>query len=108
MSKHIEGTWRAEYVEFDEFWEFDTGKETPSFGCFTGWQEEHADNQAVVDRIIHAVNCYEDCLAALKQCEHIIGMARLQGKLSDNALSPVNDALLAARAAIAKSYTVSV
>ena len=44
-----------------------------------------------------------DLLAALKMCEDVIGRARLEGKLSDNALSPVNDALVAARAAIDKT-----
>ena len=37
---------------------------------------------------------------ALKLCEHVIGMARLQGKLDNSGLSPVNDALLAARDAL--------
>jgi hypothetical protein len=44
-----------------------------------------------------------ELLEALLKCEDVIGMARLQGKLSDNALSPVNDALITARAAIAKA-----
>ena len=40
---------------------------------------------------------HDALVAALKKCENVIGMARLQGKLSDNALSPVNDALIARR-----------
>jgi hypothetical protein len=44
-----------------------------------------------------------DLLAALKLCENVIGMAQLEGKLSNNALSPVQDALNAARAALDKT-----
>jgi len=47
-----------------------------------------------------------DILAALKLCENVIGMAQIQGKLSDNPLSPVSpvkDALIAARAALDKA-----
>jgi len=40
-----------------------------------------------------------DLLKALEQCEHVIGMARLQGKLSDDACS---EALIAARKALDK------
>ena len=43
-----------------------------------------------------------ELLSALQKCEHVIGMATLQGKLSNNALSPVMDALVAARAALDK------
>ena len=38
-----------------------------------------------------------ELLEALKLCENVIGMATLQGKLSDNPLSPTWDALRAAR-----------
>ena len=44
---------------------------------------------------------------ALNLCEHVIGMARLQGKLDNSGLSPVNDALLAARAALESMVRIS-
>ena len=40
---------------------------------------------------------------ALEKCENIVGMARLQGKLDGNALSPVNDAIIEARQALEKA-----
>ncbi len=44
-----------------------------------------------------------ELLEALQLCEDVIGMARLKGELSDSPLSPVNDALMAARAALSKA-----
>jgi hypothetical protein len=61
----------------------------------------YSDNHDVdSDFIVRACNAHDDLLAALKKCEDVIGMARLQGKLSSSPLSPVNDALLAARAVL--------
>ena len=37
---------------------------------------------------------------ALAACENIIGRARMEGKLDNSGLSPVNDALIKARAAL--------
>lgn len=58
-----------------------------------------AEDSANASLISAAPEMYE----ALRQCENVIGMARLQGKLSDSGLSPVNNALLAARAALKKA-----
>lgn len=43
-----------------------------------------------------------ELLSALEKCANVIGMGRLQGKLSDNPFSPVNDALMAAHAVLDK------
>ena len=43
---------------------------------------------------------FDNLLTALEKCEHVIGMEQLRGKLSNNALSPVSDALVAARRAL--------
>jgi hypothetical protein len=63
-------------------------------------------NLAVADVAMSAdaalIAAAPDLLSALIKCEDIIGMAQLQGKLSDNACSPVNDALVAARKALDK------
>lgn len=46
---------------------------------------------------VKLANAAPAAIEALKKCEDVIGMARLQGKLSNSGLSPVNDALIAAR-----------
>ena len=56
-----------------------------------------------VKRNIALVVAAPELLAALEKCENVIGMAQLQGKLSNNALSPVSDALVAARNALDKT-----
>ncbi len=64
------------------------------FADVNGGEETAKANAAL---IVRAVNSYEPLVAALNLCENVIGMAVLQGKLSDNALSPQWDALRAAR-----------
>ena len=64
---------------------------------------EIPDNSFQAEANARLIAAAPDLLAALKMCEDVIGWARLEGKLSDNALSPVNDALVAAGAAIDKT-----
>jgi hypothetical protein len=54
------------------------------------------DQRADFESAKRIVRAAPRLLEALNKCEDVIGMARLQGKLSNNALSPVNDALIAA------------
>jgi tRNA C32,U32 (ribose-2'-O)-methylase TrmJ len=63
----------------------------------TAAQRRWANNAAL---IVRAANSFDALKSALEKCENVIGMARLQGKLSDNALSPVNNALISAHAAL--------
>lgn len=63
-----------------------------------GFSDETKEANAAF--IVRAVNSHEKLVKALEACENVIGMARLQGKLSDNGLSPVSDALILARNAL--------
>jgi hypothetical protein len=105
MSKHTATPWHLYKSQYDGRLYVLTEPRTndPFKGrtiCHSDGSKEGEQNMRF---IVKAVNNHERLVAALKQCEDIIGMARLQGKLSDNAQSPVNDALIAARAAIAKA-----
>lgn len=81
------GTWNAK-IDSDE-----TG-----IAVVGGTTESEAVDRAY--RITRAVNSHAALVEALQKCENVIGMARLQCKLDDSGLSPVNDALVAARKAL--------
>ena len=58
---------------------------------------------AAGQRAITICNAADELLEALMKCENVLGLARAQGKLSNNGFSPVSDAIIAARRAIDKT-----
>jgi len=72
--------------------------------------ETHGEGQTLVHNAAYltlAANILPEMIAALEKCEDVIGGARLQGILSNNAFSPVNAALIAARTALDKTREVA-
>ncbi len=56
--------------------------------------------QANASELVLRWNCHEPLLTALRKCEDVIGMAQLRGQLTDNAFSPVSEAVVSARRAL--------
>jgi len=71
--------------------------------------DSHGDIIATCDdcrnaeELVKHHNLFAELVAALNKCEDVIGMARLHGKLSDNALIAVNDALIAVHGVLDKT-----
>jgi hypothetical protein len=100
MGKYTAGPWQVVKLDDDVYIQKGNGTKENSGQALLARIQRSGEQQKANASLIAAA---PELLEALKQCENIIGMARLQGKLSDNALDPVNDALLLARSAISKA-----
>lgn len=97
-TKHTPGPWTMAAPKGNlTAWAIESAMQHP-----VAWVAQTLADNRIDDANARLIAAAPELLAALEKCENVIGMARLQGKLSDNPFDPVNDALLAARAVLDK------